>query len=157
MFCSIRFGLLRLIFAKKSFAASYLADLGSSSLRNTPLYVQIAALLSHSCLIRSNPARLRRAHRLTQHRRKLINLPGWGSLVIKKTGTLWRGASIALSEALTCKAAPSWGWPTATFLREGLRSRGPTWTWAIENEEKWVSDRYSVITRDGDQEIPVTL
>ena len=42
-----------------------------------------------------------------------------------KAGPLWRGVSIALSDTLTCMAAPSWGWPTATFLRVGLRSRGP--------------------------------
>ena len=56
---------------------------------------------------------------------QLINLPGWEALAIMKAGPLWRGVSIALSDTLTCMAAPSWGWPTATFLREGLRSRGP--------------------------------
>ena len=56
---------------------------------------------------------------------RLINLPGWESLVIMKTGTLWRGPIIALSIGLTCMAGPSWAWPTATFLSEGLRSRGP--------------------------------
>ena len=55
----------------------------------------------------------------------LINLPGWEALAIMKAGPLWRGVSIALSDTLTCMAAPSWGWPTATFLRVGLRSRGP--------------------------------
>ena len=55
----------------------------------------------------------------------LINLPGWEALAIMKAGPLWRGVSIALSDTLTCMAAPSWGSPTATFLREGLRSRGP--------------------------------
>ena len=56
---------------------------------------------------------------------RLINLPGWEALAITKAGPLWRGASIALSEALTCMAGPSWAWPTATFLSEGLRSRDP--------------------------------
>ena len=60
---------------------------------------------------------------------QLINLPGWEALVITKAGPLWRGVSIALSETLTRMAAPSWGWPTATFLREGLRSRGPARSW----------------------------
>ena len=55
---------------------------------------------------------------------QLINLPGWEALVITKAGPLWRGVSIALSETLTRMAAPSWGWPTATFLRVELRSRG---------------------------------
>ena len=54
----------------------------------------------------------------------LINLPGWEALAITKAGPLWRGVSIALSDTLTCMAAPSWGWPTATFLRVELRSRG---------------------------------
>ena len=57
--------------------------------------------------------------------RQPVNLPGWGALAIMKAGPLRRGVSIALSDTLTCMAAPSWGSPTATFLREGLRSRGP--------------------------------
>ena len=55
----------------------------------------------------------------------LINLPGWEALVIKKTGPLRWGLAIALSARLTRMAGPSWAWPTATFLREGLRSRDP--------------------------------
>ena len=42
-----------------------------------------------------------------------------------KAGPLWRGFSIALRERLTCMAVPSWNWPTAKFLSEGLRPRGP--------------------------------
>ena len=47
--------------------------------------------------------------------------------MIKKAALLWRGRLIALSRRLTCMAGPSWAWPTATFLREGLRSRGPVY------------------------------
>ena len=71
---------------------------------------------------------------------RLINLPGWEALAITKAGPLWRGASIALSEALTCMAGPSWAWPTATFLSEGLRSRGPNMR-ETEREKKENDDR----------------